>query len=151
MQLAGRIAEAIQTGRFNRYQKPYVNLALAMILRRHGENRQAGPLLDELAGHQDFTAAMQEALRRMRESVVRERKHQTEAAEYFERAIMARQITGKNRPTACYLLGELNRRLGRDQEAVRWFDQALQSDDLDTQLKTWTEQQRAWATIPSER
>lgn len=147
MGLATRIAEAIETGRFNRYQKPYVTLALMMILRRHGENRLAEPLIHTMAESKDFTPVMQDAIRRMRDSMQRERKHQAAAAECFERAMMSNQITGKNRPPAYYLLGELNRRLGRDQEAIRWYDQALQSPEIDDQLKAWAGQQRAWAAI----
>ena len=145
MQLATRIAEAIASGRFTRYQRPYVDLTLAMLLRRHGENRQAAPVLDALIESNPFPTALQDAIRRMRDSVDRERKHQIAAAECFERALLANQIIGTNRPPACYLLGELNRRIGRDREAVRWYDQALESPGIDEPLKAWAEQQRAWA------
>jgi tetratricopeptide (TPR) repeat protein len=120
-----------------------------MILRRHGENRQASPLVETAAECKDFSPVLKGAIRRMRDSIQREKKHQTEAAECFERAILSNQVTGKNRAPACYLLGELNRRMGRDQEAVRWYDQALEAPDIDDQLKTWAGQQRAWAECRS--
>ncbi len=145
MQLATRIAEAVAGGRFTRYQRPYVDLTLAMLLRRHGENRQAAPMLDGLIESNPFPTALQDAIRRMRDSIDRERKHQVAAAECFERALLGNQISEANRPAACYLLGELNRRIGRDREAVRWYDQALESPGVDEQLKTWADQQRAWA------
>jgi len=144
MQLAARTAEAIAAGEFNRYQKPYVELALALILRRHGENRQAAPLLDRLSGHDGFPEAVIAAIGRMRASIDAEKRHQVEAAACFERALLANQISAANRPAACYLLGELSRRLGRDRDAVRWFDEALRDKTLPADLRTWAAEQKNW-------
>ena len=145
MQMAARIAEALAAGRFSRYQRPYVDLALALILRRHGENRQAGPLIETLARQPDFTPALREALERMLDSIAREKKYQAAAADRFERALLAHQVSAANRHAAFYLLGELNRRLGRDRQAVRWFDEALRGPDLGDRLKTRAAEQRAWS------
>lgn len=144
MQLTTRTMEALAAGEFNRYQRPYVELAVALILRRHGENRQAGPMLDRLATYEPFSEALRLGIERMRDSIQREREHQAEAAACFERALLARQITGANRVTACYLLGELCRRLGRDREALRWYDQALGEKTLPDDLRQWALQQRMW-------
>jgi hypothetical protein len=116
-----------------------------MILRRHGENRQASPLIDRLADYKEFSPGLRDAVRRMRDSIPLERKHQAEAADRLERALLAGQIKAPNQGTARYLLGELNRRLGRDRQAVAWFDKVLASPELPADLKTWTSQQRAWA------
>lgn len=151
MQMVTRIAEAIETGRFSRYQKPYVELALAMILRRHGENRQASPLIDRLADYKEFSPALRDAVRRMRDSIPLERKHQAEAADRLERALLAGQIKAPNQGTARYLLGELNRRLGRDRQAVAWFDKVLASPELPADLKTWAGQQRAGCLAEDQR
>jgi hypothetical protein len=147
MQMVTRIAEAIATGRFSRYQRPYVELAMAMILRRHGENRQASPLIDRLADDQVLSPALRDAVRRMRDSIPLERKHQTEAADRLERALLAGQIKAANQGAARYLLGELNRRLGRDRQAVNWFDKALASPELPADLHTLADQQRAWCLV----
>ncbi|HSW44935.1 MAG TPA: DUF2225 domain-containing protein [Phycisphaerae bacterium] len=145
MKLATSIAEATQYGRFNRYQKPYVELALAMILRRHGENRQAGPRINRLAEYPEFSPTLRDAIKRMQASIEKERRHQAEALDHFERALLADQIAAANRCTALYLLGELNRRLGRDREAVTWFDKALESPEPPADLAAWVHQQRGLA------
>ena len=149
MQLATRIAEALAVGRFNRYQRPYVELALALILRRHGENRQASPLLDRRAEYEGFSDELRDGVNRMRESIARERRHQQEAADRFEGALLANAITPSNRGPACYLLAELYRRLGRDHEAIRWYNKALADTALPSDLLEWAEQQRAWCAAPN--
>lgn len=137
MQLATRVAEALALGDFNRYQRPYVELALALILRRHGENRQAAPILERLSGDPVFEPPMQEAIDRMRESIHTERRYQKQAADYFERALLADSIEPANRGAACYLLGETYRRLGRDAEAAQWLRAALADAKLPAELRTW--------------
>lgn len=145
MQLVTRVLEALAAGQFNRYQRPYVELAVALILRRHGENRQAGPMLDALVKYEAFSHSLRNGIERMRTSAMLERKHQAEAANCFERALLANQISGANRAIACYLLGELCRRLGRDREAVNWFDQALKDNMLPSDVRQWAIEQRAWS------
>ncbi len=120
MQLVTRAAEALNLGRFNRYQRPYVELAIALILRSHGENPVAQPLLEQLLADERFPESIHAGLTRMLESIRKEREHQIEAAHHFERAIQSRAVTEGNHGPACYLLGELYRRLGRDDEAVTW-------------------------------
>lgn len=137
MQLATRVAEALALGDFNRYQRPYVELALALILRRHGENRQAAPMLEHLAGETVFEAPMIDAIDRMRASIAVERRYQRQAADHFERALLAESIEPANRGAACYLLGETYRRLGRDAEAARWLSAALADAKLPAELRGW--------------
>jgi tetratricopeptide (TPR) repeat protein len=122
-----------------------------MILRRHGENRQAGPLIDRLADYTEFSPSLDDAVRRMRDFIPLERKHQAEAADRLERALLAGQIKAPNQGTARYLLGELNRRLGRDRQAVAWFDKVLASPELPADLKTWAGQQRAGCLAEDQR
>lgn len=143
LETATRVAEALVVGDFNRYQAPFVKSALALILRRHGENRHAKPILkglnnaalpDELAG----------GLGRMLESIRQEHEQQREAARYFEQALLARRIPEENLGPACYLLGELLRRLGRDADAIPWFERALEVEKLPENLRVWARQQRDW-------
>ncbi|HOA72268.1 MAG TPA: DUF2225 domain-containing protein [Phycisphaerae bacterium] len=142
MQMVSRALEALAIGQFNRYQKPYVELAVALILRRHGENRQAGPMLDRLIEYKSFSESLRQGIARMRESIQREREHQAEAVTCFERALLAGQVARANRGVACYLVGELCRRLGRDREAVRWYDEALRDASLPAEVRTWASEQR---------
>lgn len=139
MQLVTRVAEAIALGEFNRYQRPYVELVLAMLWRRHGENHLAEPTLKKLQTSDRFTEEVREAIATMLSTMRKEREAQAEAARYFEKALLADQIREENRATATYLLGELHRRLGQDHLARRWFTRALQQPSTDEE--TW----RAWA------
>lgn len=143
--LAGAIGEHLARGEFSRFQQPYVELALAVILRRHGELRQAEPLLERLSKYEPFSPALHASLARVRNSVAREREHLVRAADHFERALLAGQIAGPNQASALYLLGETCRRLDRDREAIDWFDQALRHRELPAELRAWAGQQRAWA------
>ncbi|HOB75011.1 MAG TPA: DUF2225 domain-containing protein [Phycisphaerae bacterium] len=142
LRTAARIAEAIAHGDFNRYQRPYIELALALILRRHGENQPAMEMLDRLADYEPFSQALKDGIARMRESIRLERAQQLRAADCFDRALMADQIAPPNKAPACYLLGELYRRLGRDREAVRWYDRALADPSLPPDLRTWAREAR---------
>lgn len=145
MKLITRMAEAQLAGQFNRYQEPYVRLACALILRRHGENRQAESMLRPLLKSERFTERTREGIERMLGSIATEREHQGAAVEYFERAVLSGQVTQENVTAARYLLGELCRRLDRDGDAITWFDQALHDAGIEAHLKQWAEEQRAWA------
>jgi len=153
LRMATHLVEAAAVGRFNRYQRPYVELAAALILRRHGENRPAAVILDRLAGSRRgaapqpddagaFSTALLEGIDRMRASIGQERRQQRAAAACFERALLAGQIDAANRGPACYLLGELYRRLGQEPDAARWFDQALADERLPDGLRTWAREQK---------
>lgn len=151
MQLATRTSEALMTGRFTRYQRPHVELALALILRRHGENTQTKAILSRLqrADAIRFSDDLRAGMDAMQGSIAREREHQQQAADAFERALLADLIPAENRPAATYLLGELFRRLGRETEALRWFDRALQDRSLPSDLRNWAEQQRFLCLKPA--
>ena len=151
MRLAARMAEAVDRGSFNRYQRPFVELALALILRRHGENLQAAPMLDRLAGLELWPAGLREGIERMRGSIVLERGQQSEAAARFESALLSGQITGANLGPARYLLGELCRRLGRPAEAARWYGRALETPGLPEELRAWAVRQRGSLKTGSAR
>lgn len=146
MKLAARASEALLTGRFTRYQRPYLELAVALILRRHGENTQAGSILRRLqqADANLFSEDLRTGMTAMQQSIIRERKHQEKAADAFERALLADLVSADNRPAAMYLLGELFRRLNHDAEAVKWFDRTLKEPDLPADLRGWAEEQRSY-------
>ena len=150
MQLAARVAEAVAAGEFNRYQKPYVELALALILRRHGEARQAAPLLERLDDYEGFSPSLQEGIVRMQQSITDEQRCQRQAIAFFERALLSDQIRSSNQTAATYITAELHRRLGRDSTAIRWYDEVLKDRRLDAHLGTWARQQRAWCSKKGE-
>ncbi len=139
MQLVTRVAEALEFGRFSRYQKPYVELVLALLLRRHGENLQAEALLERLEKIESFDEPVRHAMADMMETMQRERDHQENALRHFEQALKLDEIKNENRAVATYLVGELHRRLGRDQEARHWFRQAVKDTQLPDHVRRWAE------------
>ena len=150
MQMATQAAAAVAEGRFNRFQEPFVRFFVAISLRKQGENRQAGPLLTALRQDPLLEEPLREAAGRMADSIAAESRHQREALACFERALLSEQIAAKNRPVACYLAGELSRRLGRDRDAVRWFDAAIRSGRLPRNLHEWAHEQRALLRVGTE-
>ena len=88
---------------------------------------------------------------RMRASIDAERDLQTRAAECFQRALEADRVAPANRPAASYLLAELLRRLGRDDEAVRWYDDAMSNNTLPGQLRIWADEQKIWASATDDQ
>lgn len=138
-------AAALAEGEFNRYQEPYVRFFLAMLLRKQGENREAGSLLAALKDDPLLEDTLRTAAERMAASIAVEQRHQREALACFERALLAEQIAPANRAVAAYLAGELCRRLNRDTEAARWFERAIAAGQLPPELKRWAQEQRAWA------
>ena len=151
MQLATRTAEALASGRFNRYQRPYVDVALALILRRHGENIQADTLLNRLlkADAEHFSAELRTSLIALQTSIAQEQEHQRQAAAAFERALLADLVPPENRPSAMYLLGELCRRLGRETEADKWLRKALAEPSISADLRAWAAEQRDLCRAPN--
>jgi len=145
LEIVTRAAASLAEGQFNRYQEPVVRFVVAMLLRKQGENRQAAPLLAALKDDVLLEEPLREAARTMVESIAAEQEHQRAAAARFQKALLSERMAEPNRAAALYLTGELYRRLGRDAEAIRWFDRALASGKLSPELLRWTRQQRAWA------
>lgn len=70
-----------------------------------------------------------------------EQYHLEEAVRWYERAV-SEGLSGFGEKRAVYLLGELNRRRGRFEEAVRWFDRLGTAPDW---LQSWAGRMRALA------
>ena len=149
LRLATRLAEMSAIGRFNRYQRPYVELTLLLILRRHGENLQAEPMVERLMKTDSFSDVIQRSLRDMKASIDLERDHQRQALTHFKQALAGKQVEEANIPSACYLVGELSRRLGEDAVAIEWFDRVIADEHTDPQLRRWAQQQRSTCTPKS--
>ncbi len=145
MEMVTQAAAALAEGRFSRYQAPYVRFFVAMLLRKQGENEQASPLLEELAGETLLEEPLRTAAGRMLDSIAAEQAHQRAAVTHMERALLAEQVAPANRPVAMYITGELCRRLGRNRDAVRWLDRASDSGKLPTDLRRWALEQKELA------
>lgn len=141
-------AVAAAEGRFTRFQEPFVRFFIAMLLRRHGENRHAVTRLDALTQNPLLLEPLRAAATRMAESIEAEQRHQRQALAHFERALLAEEVSPANRAAATYLAAELCRRLGREREAVRWFDGALADESLPAELRRWANEQRTAIARP---
>ena len=147
--LVTHLLAGLAEGRFNRYQAPFVEMAAAMLLRRHGEHGQAEPLLNALRNEPLLTEPLRTAAARMADSLAAERRFQRQAITHFERAVTAGQVAVPNRAVALYLIGELHRRLGNPVKAVHWFDRAAADAALPPELQRWIKRQRRLAATAS--
>jgi tetratricopeptide (TPR) repeat protein len=146
-QLAAEVAE----GRFSKYQSPYVKFVLGMMWRRHGENLLFESLLPDPDGDRGLPEALRSHLARVRDSIAKERHWQRLALEHFRKAIDSNAVAGGNRAAASYLIGELNRRLGQRNRALRYYDRALADRGIDTHLAEWARGQRDMVAGPARR
>jgi len=145
LRLVAHLAAALAEGEFSRYQEPFAQLAMALLLRRHGEHAQAEPLLRALRNERLLPEPLRQAAGRMADSIDHERDLQARAATHLAHALQEGQIKAPNDVVAAYLVGELHRRLDQDAEAVRWFDRALKAVSLPEDLRAWAVRQRAVA------
>jgi len=83
------------------------------------------------------------------ESEELESRARRKAVEYFERALEAGEIEDEDKPVLIYLLGELQRRLGRDEAALACFSQLDDYRDVDDWLRDLRNQQRASIRRPA--
>lgn len=65
------------------------------------------------------------------------------AIDYFERALAAEEFGPDDQPVAHYLLGELNRRVGDEAEAIRYFDSVEEFPKVDPLIRELRDEQRA--------
>lgn len=70
------------------------------------------------------------------------RRYRAATLEYLVKALENQEIEAKKRPTLIYLAGELNRRLGRFDEALQWFSRV---EPNNPHLKELVSQQAALA------
>lgn len=65
------------------------------------------------------------------------------AVKYFELALAAEEFSPDDMPVVHYLLGELNRRLGNDEKALKHFAKMDELEKVDPWLIEWRDKQRA--------
>ncbi|MBZ0136522.1 MAG: DUF2225 domain-containing protein [Planctomycetes bacterium] len=65
------------------------------------------------------------------------------AVKYFELALAAEEFSPDDMPVVHYLLGELNRRLGNDEKALKHFSKMDELEKVDPWLIEWRDKQRA--------
>lgn len=141
LMLATEVAARIGEGECLGPARSPAKLILAFLLRRHGENAAAQPLLAQLAADGSLSDPLRDAAIAMRDSIAQERAQQDEAVELFRRTLFVGGVTEPNLGPATYLVGELNRRLDRDREAISWYRRALETPGLPDDLKTWSAEQ----------
>lgn len=68
------------------------------------------------------------------------------AVKYFELALAAEEFSPDDLPVVNYLLGELNRRLGENKKALKYFDAMDKLGKVDPWLIEWRDKQKALIT-----
>jgi uncharacterized protein (DUF2225 family) len=68
-----------------------------------------------------------------------------QAATYFTQALRGGHVPEAERPAYSYLIGELHRRAGDDEDAAAWFERAIAADDGD-----WSELARQQQSAPQD-
>jgi uncharacterized protein (DUF2225 family) len=114
-----RLSQYLDTADEN--EKRLVGLVAVTLLRTHGENT----LVEELLGRLKTVIPAPEFAtisRQLQESIRLEQAYQEKALAVFQK--LAEDDTQEHRRVFLYLCGELNRRLGRFQKAVAWYDRA---------------------------
>ena len=79
-------------------------------------------------------------LRGNRKRAAERKQLQRRAAEHFARAWTEGKIAARHRAVTAYLVGELERRAGRFDEALRWFGTA-RKQKMPKGLETWINEQ----------
>jgi hypothetical protein len=148
LRVAALAAADLADGRFNRYQRPHVRWYIAWLLRRHGEDITAEPILRSLVEDAALDDVGRSAAAKMADSIQNERLHLQKAFGYFEKAVLSDQIAPANRMVATYLLGELARRLDRPTVARRWFAR-VDPTQLPPRLRDWSTEQQAQLAGPA--
>lgn len=120
--LAGDMADKYKSG-----TSRVLALYLAAYLnRKHGENREALGWLEKLKELKGQNSFVDNAAKRMAESIELERRYQEKAAAFFERALDG-ELEKKARGELLYMMGELHRRLDRADTALAWYDKCIEA------------------------
>lgn len=142
LQAAALLTADWMEGLFDPPREPYVRLALALVLRRHGENATARTLAEPVASLPELAEPLRSAVRTMIASIDEETRLLLIARRHFEQAVARDQVSRANHAAARYLLGEISRRLDDREAAGHWYDLAMEQPDLDGELREWVRQQR---------
>ncbi len=142
LQAAALLAADWMEGLFDPPREPFVRLALALVLRRHGENAAARALAEPVASLPELAEPLRSAVRTMIASIDEETRLLLVARRHFEQAVARDQVSRANRAAARHLLGEISRRLDDREAARHWYDLAMEQPDLDSELREWVRQQR---------
>ncbi len=75
----------------------------------------------------------------------RRMEFQAKTCKYLEDALSKGEIKDKQKPAVQYLIGELYRRQGKFDDAVKWFDLSLKQKEIPDGLKDWINEQKKMA------
>ncbi|HBC75578.1 MAG TPA: hypothetical protein DC017_12150 [Candidatus Wallbacteria bacterium] len=119
----------------------YCSLGALFLLRSHGENKEAEKVLEILKPTLD--EARYVALdKKVRESIVLERKFQRLAADALENDMAAGKIKGDiHMAQMSYLAGELNRRCLDFEKAKKFYEKAIELKQLQAPLDRYAKEQ----------
>ncbi|MHC4606248.1 MAG: DUF2225 domain-containing protein [Planctomycetota bacterium] len=125
LKMAGKLVADMKKGRWQKGPKGVLAPYLAAYLyRRRGENDVAQAWITEVEKRRGQNSFVDEAVVKMKESIVTERKYQKLCAALIEKQAAAGLTKGQI-PEVFYMLGELHRRLGDRDRARDAYDTCL--------------------------
>jgi tetratricopeptide (TPR) repeat protein len=137
-----RIEKEIAAGKYAGTALLVRRYLLAVTFRRHGENVDALKWLDELDKSKGENSIIEEAAKKVRESIAAERSQQKKAAALFAKVVEDPATDAPTKAKCLYQLGELARRCGENAEAAAWYTKAIAAA-TDDALKKLAETQRS--------
>jgi hypothetical protein len=117
---------------------------LAATFRRRGENVDALRWLDEVDKLKGENSIIDDASRRVRESIAAERAQQKKAAALYAKAVEDPALDAATKSDCLYMLGEIARRCGENADARSWYDKVITAAS-DEGLKKRAQAQRELA------
>ena len=114
---------------------------LAMTFRRRGENVDALRWLDEVDKSKGENSVIDDAARKVRESIGVERAQQKKAAVLYAKVVEDPGIPVGTKADCLYMLGEIARRNGERESALSWYAKAIAAAPSDA-LKKRAEAQK---------
>lgn len=139
---AAKLVEDIGEGRFRGTNLLLARYLAAYVYRKHGENAEALALHEQIEDEAEKTnSIVHGALATMKASIDLERGLQGKALAAFEEAALDAKITGAERGDVLYQTGEIQRRLGRADEARAAYRKAIENEGTGEQTKAWAQEQ----------
>ena len=137
-----RLEKEIAAGRHTGTALHLRRYVLAVTFRRRGENVDALKWLDEIDKSKGENSVIDDAAKKVRDSIAVERAQQKKAAALYAKAVEDPAFDASTKAECCYMLGEIARRHGETKDAAAWYAKAI-ATATDDALKKRAEAQNA--------
>jgi hypothetical protein len=138
---AREIEQAVAADRHRGVDRVIALYIAGYLYRKHGENEDALRVLRSIEEEARANSPIHDNLTAMLASIERERENQRRALEEYRAGLET--LEPEAQAEVWYMLGELQRRLGRPEEAVAAFEQVGQIQQANEWTRYWAARQRA--------